>query len=321
MFSRARQVIGMVFLGAALWTVDTEAQLTLTVGTVTADVGQRVEVPVLAVSEGEQPTVITLFVDFDDALVAFVEGRAGDAVPPGKFVTFNFNEEDSEVSMIVFGLDRNRIPDGEVFVLEFDVLSGTPDNQVPLDATRASAATAEAEPIQITLIDGMIGLHCPDVAAPGGVSASEDRPDGVLIEWDAATGAIEYLVFRGEMNNPAAALPINEWQPETALLDNTALPPSAGPGMGCRPDGEIVVHTYYYWVKARSRVGCDSGFSAPDTGSRGGPVKAFQEFAAASRASGASAARQDAENVLVVLGALGILVAVGRGNNLRQRDR
>jgi formylglycine-generating enzyme required for sulfatase activity/PKD repeat protein len=88
-------------------------------------------------------------------------------------------------------------------------------------------------------------------ATPTGVSATDGTStDYVRITWSAASGATSYKVFRNTVNDSGSASQIGS-PPGTSYDDVTAVQGT----------------TYWYWVKA-TNVNGDSGFSAPDTGSR-----------------------------------------------------
>ena len=88
-------------------------------------------------------------------------------------------------------------------------------------------------------------------ATPTGVSATDGTStDYVRVTWGAASGATSYKVYRNTVNNSGSASLIGS--PSATSYDDTSA---------------VAGTTYWYWVKA-TNVNGDSGFSAPDTGSR-----------------------------------------------------
>ena len=85
------------------------------------------------------------------------------------------------------------------------------------------------------------------LVAPSGVTASQDRTDGILVSWTASAGATSYEIYRSTSTSTGSATKIGT-STTTSYNDTTAL-------------GE---RTYYYWVKA---VGCDD-FSSRTRGYR-----------------------------------------------------
>ena len=85
------------------------------------------------------------------------------------------------------------------------------------------------------------------LVAPTGVTASQDRTDGIAISWTASAGATSYEIYRSTSSSTGAATKIGT-STTTSYTDTAA---SGG-------------RTYYYWVKA---VGCDD-FSSRASGYR-----------------------------------------------------
>jgi fibronectin type 3 domain-containing protein len=60
-------------------------------------------------------------------------------------------------------------------------------------------------------------------SAPAGVTAGDgEYTDKVSVSWSAATGATHYQVYRGTVNDPAAAKPLSNWQTALIYEDNSA---------------------------------------------------------------------------------------------------
>lgn len=244
-----------------LLSISAAAQTTLTIGNVQGEAGSRVTVPVAIENAGVDPTIIIFFIDFDGSKLTFVEGEAGDAVPEGKLV--DIIDGENAVAIAIFGLNLDPILDGTLVTLTFDIAADA-TGAIALDGRSTSSATdAEAQSIGLTLVTGTIGLTCGDLPAPANVQASDEEVEGVFVTWDAVTGAAEYRVYRNTVNESASSTALSGWIADTEFLDESALDSSGS--AGCAPD--TVGTTFYYWVVASSAAGCESPFSAPDSGS------------------------------------------------------
>ena len=253
-----------------------DLELTMTIDSVAGAPGQQVEIPILIQTDDVQPHGIDVNVAFDPDNLSYQGARLGEAVPNGRILSQQFNEGDPEdpedppnIGINVFGVDLVRLPDGVVVYLRFSVAAEPTDDVLPLSFLSASAAAVDPTSLEVyryalTLVDGAVDLQCPQLSAPQSVSASDGLPDGVLVTWSAVDGASEYRVLRGATSNPAAATLITPWQAQTTYMDTSAPAPQGN--FGC---GEGTVTTFFYWVEARARQGCNSPLSAPDEGSRG----------------------------------------------------
>lgn len=218
----------------------------------------------------------------------------------GKSIDTEVYGAEGVLGVSIQGLNMSEIAAGALFTVAFEVaadaadgttttISGVstgaevllPDGNGGVTAVATSAArSVETSPgtfevVDVTYIfEGVaVPIGCVPPVAPGGVTATQIRSDSVFVSWSAVAGtAIEYRVFRSTTSSAASAAPIGEgWQAETTFSDITALVPEVTAGEGCNaPDVVREVH-YFYWVKSRSEVGCESPLSAvPAEGFRTG---------------------------------------------------
>ena len=248
------------------------AELTFAVESASGTVGGPVSVPIAMTgsSAGNEPATILLFLEYDEALLDFVEVAIGPAVPGDKVLTIEPpNPAGGEVGFGIAGLAETVISDGVVLVVTFDIVGDGGGTTIPLTlSTDSSAASIEAAPLELSVVDGLISLGCLEIDIPDNVAATSGEPLGVTVTWDAVDGAAEYHVYRGETSDPAASVPLGDWQAGLQYFDATAEPPSPGSLGGCGPS-ELVPVPYFYFVKARTEPGCDSAFSAGAEGFRG----------------------------------------------------
>lgn len=209
----------------------------------------------------------------------------------GKSIDTETYGDEGVLGVSVQGLNMLEIGAGELFTVAFQVsaaaVDGTtteilgvsegaevliPDGAGGVTAVATSAArSVETSPGNFEVVDVTyryedvtVPIGCVPPAAPGSVTATQNRSDSVFVTWAAVAGtAIEYRVYRNTTNNPATAAPIGEgWQTEATFSDITAQVPEVVPGEGCNAPDEIEEVHYFYWVKARSEEGCESPLSA-----------------------------------------------------------
>ena len=183
------------------------------------------------------------------------------------------------VGILIAGMDGTIIPDGPLCQVAFEVLPGVQvggvtaiggapsDAPIALDGEMASSAGAigTEEALTVSFADGSVRfLQCSTAPpAPLAPAVSQDRPDGVRVHWDAVDeDDVEYRVYRSTSGFLYDAIPLGEgWHSSTTFVDITAAAAEDIPSTGCFLVSDIVTTPYYYWVKARTASGCQSGFS------------------------------------------------------------
>lgn len=218
----------------------------------------------------------------------------------GKSIDSETYGDSGVIGVSIQGLNRTEITPGALlniaFAVDAGVLDGTltevlgvstgaevliPDGNGGVTAVSTSAARSVETPsgefevvdVSYRFVGVDVGIGCIAPNAPANLTATQNRPDMVFLTWNAVAGTgIEYRVFRGTTNNPAAAAPIGEgWQTAISFEDITARVPETVPGEGCNPQPIVEVVRYFYWVQARSEEGCESNLNAtPALGFRTG---------------------------------------------------
>jgi hypothetical protein len=329
----------LVLWGAAGSAQECEGEFHLTLGTAVGNPGDTVEVP-LTIESGELAETLVLFIDYDTELVEpdssyfeFVETnlegevvRTTSAVRPEFAVTSTGKVLQAEVrsegflAIGVTGINADTLPQGLLCTIGFRIQPGaTGPILIDGDDIGSSASATGPNPniplcFEVVFLDGEVATGCLPPAAPGNVSATQGRSDGVRIAWDAiAVAGAEYRVYRNTQLNIATAVPLGEgWQAGTSITDVTALPPDVEVPKGCPRREEITEVRYYYWVRAREPEGCISEFSAePAVGFRG-------ESKAVSAAGVGGGLKSESGTALVYLG-MALALAAGhlrktRGN-------
>ena len=187
----------------------------------------------------------------------------------------------------ITGLNMTALSNGALVTIAFTVASGlsngtmtdviglTENNAIVIPdgsggvvaaASSASRSTAEGSAVAVSydFENAEVFVGCEPPLAPTGVTATQDRSDGVLVGWSAvATTGAEYRVYRNTTNNAATSLPLGEsWQSNTTFLDITARVPEVVAGDGCTVADQINEVHYFYWVRARTPEGCQGLLSA-----------------------------------------------------------
>lgn len=108
--------------------------------------------------------------------------------------------------------------------------------------------TASTVPASATTLWAHWQLAVPN--SPTGLTATQDRTDGIVVSWTASTGATSYEIYRQTYSSSSSSVKIGT-STTTSYTDTTAV-------------GE---QTYYYWVKAVA-AGGTSGFSSYAPGRR-----------------------------------------------------
>lgn len=191
------------------------------------------------------------------AIAISILSSAGSEIPAGRLlsIAFKIGAEVADGSMVdVMGVVEGAeilLPDG---------------NGVTAFATSASRTNNQGEVVYVSYAyeDAAVNVGCVPAAAPAGVTATQNRSDGVLVTWSSvAAEGVEYRVYRNTANAPAAAAPLGEsWQSAATFLDITARVPETIPGDGCLVPATVSEVHYFYWVRARTLETCESALSA-----------------------------------------------------------
>lgn len=247
-------------------------QVVLDIAEVNAAAGGVISIPVTIDPNGLDVSAVSLGVAFDTLAFDFNGVLPGDAVPAGASVEGNEQPPGTLVLLAFTGDNVTTFSAGVLFVIQLRVIDAETDESFPIEAIpdESQAADPQGGKLALTLMDGAVNLICQQPPAPANVEASEGRTDGVLITWDAVEGVTEYNVFRNTVNELASAVEVSGWIAVNSFLDESAPGPSSG-GFGCPPGGGVV--ELFYWVKSRRFEDCESGFSAPATGSRAAGTK------------------------------------------------
>jgi len=240
------------------------------------------------------PAKVAPFTDFYEFVLTDLEGPVVDehgnavtatsAVRPepavqnaGKLVDTEVHPE-GVLAIAITGLNTTTMPDGLLLTAAFEVLSGAQENEqldligageddpAPVDEEDvfSSAAQANAQLLPLVITDGSIQVGCTPPPAPTDVAATQGSPDAVVITWTGIGLAnAEYRVFRSTTPVAGNALPLGTaWQTSTSFQDVTAQVPVVNDPGGCFREPDITEVHYYYWVKARNEIGCESELSA-----------------------------------------------------------
>ena len=239
----------------------------LVIGTVQGLSGGQVSVPVSVIGHGTAPGAVTIKISYDATYLTYVppvvEGASTTAA--GKQVLADLLS-DGELSLAVFGLTTNSLPDGVLFTLKFTISQSLPTARTAITGSEGSIASTLGASIPVNTVNGAIELICDNVGTPQAVTASNDRTDGVLVQWSAASAATAYRVYRSTLPNPATAVVIADWATGLEYLDESAVTTSTG--TGCNAINGTAT-TYYYWVQPRKDASCLGEFAGPASGTAG----------------------------------------------------
>ena len=260
----------------------------------------------------------------------------GDA---GKTVAFQVYDDPGAVGILVHGLNTNTIPAGDLLTVAFRIQESVPDGSMTdvigvdeaaevhipdgsggvsqLISSFTRTIPDENEDPEVVLItygfeNTAVIVGCIPANPPAGLTATQDRSDGVRVSWSPVAGDnIEYRVYRSTTNSATTATPIGEqWQTETSFTDITALVPDVVPGECFMPEQVNEVH-YFYWVRARSEVGCESELSTQS-------AEGFRVQAAAKSAAVFLSGSGEGGRMVVYVVLAAALLLAGRGT---QRSR
>lgn len=199
---------------------------------------------------------------------------------------FGFDSEvhaaEGVVGVVIVGQNNGVIPDGLLFTIAFtvagDMGNGStseviglnddnaiviPDGSGGVAPATTSAARGDGGALTYGFEDVTIDIGCGPPEAPGGITASQSRNDGVFVQWSAvATPDVEYRVYRSTVNTPSSAIPVGAgWSNSLSYLDITAQVPTVVAGDGCTVPAQVEPVPYFYWVRARSASGCQGELS------------------------------------------------------------
>lgn len=266
---------------------------------------------------GVNPAAAVIFVDYDPSVLSPIKNyypagsTSRDAVrlseaaaARGKMIATGYPE--GQVRFTVFGINTEPLPEGRLVTIAFRIAGNAPLDGltvlgiVPAGLEGSSVTDAGASELAFSVENGFVSVGCDAPPAPANLQASSGLPDRIQLTWDPVPGAgVQYRVYRATASNPNDAVPLHpDWIDTPQYLDNTAQRPEVLRGAGCDTADVMISYTYYYWVKARGAEGCESGFSAMASGSRG-----LSKHAAAGAAGGIPAA--------LLFGAAGLLMARG----------
>ncbi|MCC6698972.1 MAG: hypothetical protein IT365_25340 [Candidatus Hydrogenedentes bacterium] len=229
-------------------------------------------------SSTEEAAGISFRVNFDAAKLKFITVTAGSAATAAnKEVAYGLPES-GVVSIVVYGLNNNVIPDGRIADLYF-VIKGTPSagTVYPLVGSEPASTEADgAEPIDTSIVDGSITVsECITPSAPSNVSASDGTmPDRVRVTWNPANGATSYRVYRSTTNSFTNAQFLGETT-STKYDDFGASPAALASSGGCGGSSTLQFTSHYYWVVTQSPCATSTA-GGPDTGYRGGAKNVSQ---------------------------------------------
>lgn len=283
--------------------------ITLVIGETMANVGDTAEIAVSLTSTTNSPASLILSLRYDPLKVAPftsffeftlrdiftdepIEDESGNVITqtravrldPGVAALGKTVELDIKgagfIDILVFGANDTVIPDGPLFTVAFEVLSGSAENEtVVLDGLDSdmpvlfegeeffsSAGTDDIVSLHIpvVVVDGGVMVGCTEAETPVGLAVGATQSDSVELSWDAVTDPnAEYRVFRSDEPSLVSAVPIGEgWQSATSFSDITAPVPEVIAGAGCFGVPIVTVVPQFYWVKSRVlETGCESAFA------------------------------------------------------------
>ncbi|MFC1705921.1 cohesin domain-containing protein [Planctomycetota bacterium] len=152
---------------ALLVSVEASAQPTLTVADVVGQPEDTVTVPVALTSSGDVAQ-FQFDLHYDDTRFSYVDVQPGiSAVMVGKSTTPQLIGA-GQLRTIVWGINQNVIPNGEVALVRFAILSGTPPATYTLDAVNEIFSDAGSNPLPGNpSVDGSITVPGAAVPEPG----------------------------------------------------------------------------------------------------------------------------------------------------------
>ena len=306
-------LLSCVFLvgAAGAWA---QSPITIDMGTAAGDPGETIEVSVGLTVGDTPPASMILYILMDPQEVAprtdyYPVGDAALPVSPGPVLTAAGTGIDAGVldggqrlGVVITG-SAEPLGAGNLFDMALTIDPGVALNSViALRGSILSTATDAGGSVLIPVIftGGTINVGCASVAAPQGLSATQNLSDRVDLSWNpiTETGA-EYRVYRANTDNVDSAVALGNWQSETTWSDTTATAAMTNLLLGCLP-GQTILTSHYYYVRARTSDGCESAFAGPVVGLRSAP------------SSKTAPARAGVGDTLGLLTVLAVLALMGR---------
>ena len=207
-------------------------------------------------------------VNFDASKLQFVSAEAGNSAQAADKEVAGEVPSSGVVSVVVFGLNNNVIPDGRLVNLLFIIKNtATVGQTLSLVGSNQASTDTNAQAIATTISDGVITVTlCTAPDAPANFKASDGNyGDHVELSWNPANGAVSYKLYRSSTNNFATATTLAVTT-ETEFNDFGASPAALVSSGGCGSSSTLSFTTHYYWVVAQNQcgtsapVGADSGF-------------------------------------------------------------
>lgn len=239
--------------------------------------GSVAVVPVDLASDPD-PASISFRIAFNPNKLEVADVQAGQPlIDAGKDVFWDVPQS-GVLSILIFGLNTDRIRDGRILRLTFNLLSGAQQSEsVPLDGYLQSSSDPFAIPLPTSITDGFVSVvPCFTPAAPSSLSASDGTYSGyVRLTWNSVSGAETYAIYRNTSNNSSVAQLIGVTV-STTYNDSSAAAAFVTTSGGCSGSSNAVTETtkYWYWVRAQNICG-QSVLSAGDSGYRGGVKSAL----------------------------------------------
>jgi len=207
-------------------------------------------------------------VNFDPNKLQFVSAEPGNAAIAANKEVADDVPSSGVVSVVVFGVNNNVIPDGRLVNLLFIVKNtATVGQKLSLVGSNQASTDTGAQSIVTTISDGEITVtECTAPSAPANFTASDGTfGDRVKLSWNPANGASSYKLYRSNSNTFATATTLAVTT-QTEFSDFGATAAALASSGGCGASSTLSFTTHYYWVVAQNScgasdpVGADSGF-------------------------------------------------------------
>ena len=264
----AKILVGITVMGLLLGVpVYATTTADLVIGTVKGLPGGQVSVPVSVIAHGTEPGAVTLTLSYNPTYLTYVppvtEGASTTAAGKQVLATLVSN---GELSLAVFGVTADALQDGVLLSVKFTISQSMPNASTAITGSEGSIASTDGINIPVNTVNGAIELLCDNVGISQTVTATQDRTDGVLVQWAPAAAATAYRVYRSTLQDPATAIVIADWTTGFEYLDESAVTTSTGTGCNAATGTPT---TYYYWVQPRKDANCLGEFTGPAAGTVG----------------------------------------------------